>query len=278
MKERYSEPIPIGYENIPPVLGEAPRIEQEIWHNKLGARVETKPLPEYVTRKVIEKLGEQGFESIIYMPRLKLRDLAYLKLVGVDKYIEELTRDYPKLRPLESLFHLQKTNVNISRMPEKWFFQNVMDEKIDFPSLPGQWMAIETVDKPKRGEKYKDTPLADRIGLPGDRFNKLWITVDNAIKNEKTKFLREVDLLHTPADLRQFEVFEWSLIANRFGWGATNSYEWTNTEYRGSGSSNHCIVGSSDNGGAGNVFWDYPGYAKSYVGWRSAVVLGYFNR
>ena len=74
--------------------------------------------------------------------------------------------------------------------------------------------------------------------------------------------------------MRMLETLEWNLIANREGWGATNTYEWTNTEYRGPGDSDRLVAGDSDFGGAAYADWDRPAYSDGYLGFRAAVVIG----
>ncbi len=67
---------------------------------------------------------------------------------------------------------------------------------------------------------------------------------------------------------------EWNLLANREGWGQTNTYEWTNTEARDDGDSYRVLVGDSGRGGAARASWYSPEYSREYVGFRVAVVLG----
>jgi hypothetical protein len=74
--------------------------------------------------------------------------------------------------------------------------------------------------------------------------------------------------------MRMLETLEWNLVANREGWGATNTYEWTNSEYRGSGGSGRLIAGRSGLGGAAGADWGHPSDSGDSVGFRAAVVIG----
>lgn len=268
------ESAPVGPESAPVATGEVQRKEQEAWSNVLGARVDVAPLPDYVTPDVKRKLEELGFGKLIYIPKLDLKTASHIGSVGVDSYLKELQRRYPKWKPVEDLSDSEKRDHTVPRNLEEWYWQNVGDGNIDFPSLKGQWMAVETVDKPKWGDSYPDTPFARKIGQRGNRFSKSWNTINGAIEKEKAKVIRELGLSGRAVDLRQLEALEWNLAGNREGWGKTDSYEWTNTEYRVSGDSYRVLVGYSAYGGAGLAVWYHPDLGDGAVGWRAAVVLG----
>jgi len=151
------------------------------------------------------------------------------------------------------------------------FWEKVKQGRVDLPSLPGSWVAVETLPKPSYGEKYQKTAFGQRLGL-SDRFNVSWNDAKEATDKAKPKFFSEIGLRR--GEIRFLNVLEWNLLANRFGWGKTNTYEWTNSEYRESGGSCRLFVGDSGDGGAAYINGDYPGAAGDNVGFRLAVVFG----
>jgi len=110
------------------------------------------------------------------------------------------------------------------------------------------------------------------LGLE-DRFSVSWDDAHRAIENNKSELLREIGL-PSSAEVRMLEAVEWNLLANREGWGSTNTYEWTNTEARDDGDSLRVIVGDSGGGGAADALWLLPARSDGRLGFRVAVVLG----
>lgn len=281
--ERGSENLEQELEDTPIDTGsaiEAPRAssdverrEQEAWEKVLGIRVNVDALPSYLTPDIQRRLETLGLE-LRFIPKLNLRDKAYLESVGLDNFLEDLEKRHPKLRTYDDLEDSEKSDHTVPRGLEQWFWENVRDGKTDFPNLPGQWMAVETVEKPSWGTKYEKTTLADKLGFKDDRFNVSWNDVEEALTKQRRKILKDAGLETAPVDMRQLEAIEWNLLGNREGWGATNSYEWTNTEYREDGASSRLIVGGSDDGGAGYVDGYEPGRRDADVGFRLAVVFG----
>jgi len=241
--------------------------EQEAWINVLGARVDLTPLPDYVTADVQRNLKELGFETIIYAPKVDLKTADPIS--SVQYYLSQLKYRYPNWNSFETLSDREKEDRTVPRNLEEWYWEQVKIGKISFPNLNGQWMAIETLDNPAYS---KDTPFARAVELSGDRNKFSWITVNSAIEKGKAKVLRQIGLSGRPADLRQLEVLEWNLAANRFGWGNMDNNEWTNTEYRGDNvfHSSRLIVGTS----AARLGWGLPSVSYGRVGFRAAVVLG----
>src|SRR5262249_7458425 len=136
---------------------------------------------------------------------------------------EELHAQFPKWKVIEYLTHEEryddKTPANLAMS----YWKDTAAGRIDIPNFPGQWMAIETVAKPSRGSKYDktryiETPFARKIGLRGDRFEKSWNTVNNAIEQHKGEVLREAGFPEGTADIRMLEALEYNLIANRKVW------------------------------------------------------------
>jgi hypothetical protein len=133
-------------------------------------------------------------------------------------------------------------------------------------------MAVETMPKPSMGETYKKTSVSEKMGLT-DRFSVSWNDAQTAIQKAKRSILSEAGLPED-SDVRMPEALEWNLLANREGWGKSDTYEWTNTELRGSGESYRVGVGGADRGGAAGASWGHPGRSNDRLGFRLAVVLG----
>jgi hypothetical protein len=210
------------------LISELAQREQEAWQNTLGARVEVKPLPKIVTPEVRMNLEQLGL-GLRYIPALDLSYLSYLS-VGIDRYLtDKLQRKYPKWNPYESLSYKEQIDHSVPRNLERWFWGEVENRDISFPVLPGQWLAVETVEKPEYGTKYPRTPFAERIGFQNDRFRVSWYEAHKAIVREKESILSDIGLSRPPANIRFLEATEYNLLANREGWGKTNTYEWTNT-------------------------------------------------
>lgn len=245
--------------------------EQRKWQDILGTRVEVKPLPASVTPEVRKNLEAFGFE-LVYLPKLELGTLADLKRVGESKYLDDLQRRYPNWKHYESMGDRDQSDHSKPRNLNEWFWGYVKNGNINFPELQGQWVAVEKMPKPAYREKYESTPVGARLGFK-DRFDVTWNNAKAAIDKEKAKLLTDIGL-RSGADMRMLEALEWNLMANREGWGKTNTYEWVNTEVRGAGGSRRVCVGNSDRGGAAYADWDHPGFSADYLGFRVAVVLG----
>jgi len=72
------------------------------------------------------------------------------------------------------------------------------------------------------------------------------------------------------------ETLEWNLLANREGWGATNTYEWTNTKYRKYcwwGDFYRVFIGCSTCGGAARAGCFSRDCPADVIGFRLAVIL-----
>lgn len=245
--------------------------EQRKWQDILGTRVEVKPLPASVTPEVRKNLEAFGFE-LVYLPKLDIGTLADLKRAGESKHLDDLQRRYPNWKHYESMADRDKSDHSKPRNLNEWFWGLVKNGNINFPELSGQWVAVEKMPKPAYRSAYESTPVGARLGFR-DRFNVSWNDAKAAIDKEKAKLLTDIGL-RSGADMRMLEALEWNLIANREGWGKTDTYEWVNTEYRVAGYSSRVFVGNSDSGGAADAGWVHPDRSGGHFGFRVAVVLG----
>lgn len=245
--------------------------EQRRWQDVLGSRVEVKPLPSSITPEVRRNLEAFGFE-LVYLPKLELGTLADLKRLGEGRFLDDLQRRYPNWKHYESMGDRDQSDHSKPRNLNEWYWGLVKDENVTFPNLPGQWVAVEKMPKPAYGTPYESTPTGARLGFR-DRFNVSWNDAKAAIDREKAGLLGDIGL-RSGAEMRMLETLEWNLVANREGWGATDTYEWTNSEYRDSGGSSRLFAGRSDDGGAASADWVHPSDSLGRVGFRAAVVIG----
>ncbi|MDD4107009.1 MAG: AAA family ATPase, partial [Candidatus Shapirobacteria bacterium] len=250
---------------------EAVKSEQEAWKNVLGVEVDIAPIPESVTPEVREKLKDLGME-LRFIPDLDLDTVEEIKKIGVDEYLKNLQRRYPNWHKYETLSDSQRSDHSIPRNIEEWYWNFVKDGKVSFPKLSGKWMAVETMPKPQFGEKYESSKITDELGLE-DRFNVSWNDASKRISEAEGNILSAAGLPIIGEQVRMLEAVEWNLLANREGWGKTNTYEWTNTEYRDVGVSGRLVVGHSGYGGAARADWGSPVYSNGPLGFRLAVVL-----
>ncbi len=266
-------PTPTSTPDVLPSVEPTPdtNAEQRKWQEILGARVEVKPLPSSVTPEVRRNLEAFGFE-LVYLPKLELGTLAELKRSGESRYLDDLQRRYPNWKHYESMGDRDQSDHSKPRNLNEWFWGYVKGENINFPDLPGQWVAVEKMPKPAYRETYESTPVGARLGFR-DRFNVSWNDAKAAVDREKAGMLRDLGF-RSGADIRMPEALEWNLMANREGWGATNTYEWVNTEARDSGVSRRVCVGYSGYGGAAYASWFHPGRSDGLLGFRVAVFLG----
>ncbi len=245
------------------------REEKSEWNTVLGKLVEIPPLPASVTPEVQKNLEKMGME-LRFIPSLELDDINKLQKLGTKKYIEMLHSRYPNWNPYEELNDEQKQDHSIMRNLEEWYWDSVREKKIDFPKLPGKWIAVETMPKPKYGEKYKASTITDMLNL-GDRFNKKWNDIKTAIDKNGNEVLAKIGLKQ--GKLRMLEPLEYNLLANREAWGATDTYEWTNAEFCRDGVSYHVMVGRSVAGGAAYAYWYDLGLSDGLLGVRFAVEI-----
>ncbi len=243
--------------------------EQRVWQDILGGQVDIARLPDYISPEVIRNLEAFGME-LRFVPSLDLMQ-ASLGSKNVGEYLREINARYPNWKPYESLSDQEKVDHTKIRNLRSWYWEQVKANKVNFPTLPGKWIAVETMDKPSYGNQYAQTPITARLGL-SDRFNVSWNNAKEGINRIKPDLLSTLGLTGK-ADMRLLTALEWNLLGNREGWGATDTYEWVEDEYRESGVSRRLLVGGSDDGGASYVDWDHPGYSDDGIGFRAAVVL-----
>ncbi len=259
-------------------------IENEIkaYQDILGEEVIVDPMPSVITQEVVERLKFYGMR-LHYIPGLDLGTLDDLKNKGTKQFLQDLQNNYPKW-PIPGGEH---------------YWGPVERESTSFPHSGGYWVAVETVDKPEYGRwynrgAYEETEMAKALGLPG----RFWPGEDNIgdwdelnywLKEEKGKILSDIGIPN--GELRLLEVLEWNLLGLRYGWGKTETSEYTNSATEGgcinfvSGGKHDkyygapFVMGNSLYGGAKCVLW-YSSWVAQWsldkmetnaIGWRVVV-------
>lgn len=247
--------------------------EQQYWSEFLGVPAEVVPLPSEVTQDVVEKLRNMGME-IRSLPRLNIGTLDDLKRIGTKAFLVRIEQKYPGFRVFESLSISEKYDRPIGRLLNKQYWNMVKDGTLPFPDgyNKGGWLAIETMPKPSSGVSYDDTPLTTKLGFQ-DRFNVSANSADQAIRRQAAGILTDSGLPNNRT-VRMPTPEEWNLLANREGWGKTDSWEWTGIDASSYGGPRRVLVGHFDGGGAAGTRWFPPSDSSDGVGFRIAVVLG----
>ena len=271
-----SDTNPINTDETSPIIKTSEKIfckkEKKEWVDKLGGYPDVLPLPASLTPEVLRKSKEMGLEPRFIS--LDIGTLVDLQNMGVETYLKMLHSSYPDWNPYEKLLEKYakakiSDDLSETRNLRKWYWEEVKKGNIEFPKLPGKWVLVETMRKPNSDEKYDPSKITDMLGI-GDRFGKTWNDIDKAIKTNGGKVL---DKLGIKGELRMLNPLEYNLMANREGWGKTNTWEWTNTKYSDGTVSLRVIVGHSGRGGAAGASWYDPEVSYGYVGVRFLVVI-----
>lgn len=249
--------------------------EKNAWADLLGAEVPVKPLPGYVTREMREKIHALGME-LRYVPALEI-PLDTLAQRSVPEFLVEMQSRYPNLRPLESLEGTDAFDATVPRNLESWFWEQVKVGNIEFPELPGQWVAVETIAKPRKGDPYERTPLPQKLKTKDQRTYSTWDQVDNSLKGKHANRLLEELCLEGKATLRLLSAPEYTLLGNRdAGWGNTPVGEWTTTALAptpDNPGNRHLLAGGTAEGGVATFGWLNDDDKSQYVGSRAAIVF-----
>lgn len=242
--------------------------EKSQWKRVLGTEIDVPRIPYIVTPEVQENLKEMGME-LRFIPALDLGNLNKLKKLRREKYLKNLQYSYPGWNPYEELKNKEKGDHSVMRNLNKWFWDSVKDRKINFPELQGKWIAVETMPKPKRGDGYEPSIITDILNLK-NRFSKTWKYINNTLNNKGAEVLAKIGIKN--GELKMLDALEYNLLANREGWGKTNTYEWTSTEFLGEDNFYRAVVvGGSDSGGAANADLCLPENSGCDLGVRFAV-------
>lgn len=252
-------------------FSEIVKTEQQYWGDKLGNNtIEMALLPDKITPELLEKAKEMGF-SLFGIPDLRkyIRE-EDLKSMTVPEFLDNIERQLPGYHHYESLTNDQKKDYSVWRNLKKSFWEKVKAGKTAFPDFSGRWLLVETIPKPKYGNEYPPSKITDELGLEG-RFDIPWCDINEAINSNEKNILSVIGLSTTNSKVRILEAVEWNLLANRQGWGETNTYEWTNTECDDINGPYCFIVGDSDGGGAAVARYGHPNLSSVLLGFRLAI-------
>lgn len=268
-----SDENPMGEQAIekPAEISELQKKEQAEWLRVLGVKdIPIPPLPDYVTPEVEEKIKAMGME-LVFMPQLNLGTLNDLKQKGVEVYLSWLEENHPNWHSYESIMgndQQKNDHTNMMRNLKKSFWQQVKDGNIAFPTMPGVWLAIESMPKPDQENQYQNSAITSILQLQ-DRFNVSHDQASSAIASNRNKILQQMGL-SSDLEVRMPSSLELNLYFNRKGYGVSDTAEWSNTVDM----SSRVLVGDSDFGGAASFYWALPDERYSHIGFRIAVVLG----
>ena len=157
----------------------------------------------------------------------------------------------------------------------------------DTLKLKAGWVLVDTREKPgwvndqTTAQPYEDDGDMERAieelraqGLiagdanKGARFRISWEELEKP--EVRQKFAEIFDV--SPDQIRLPRAIELNFLGNAHypTWGDTNSYEWFQDSYQGSG---HLVGGDSDYGGLSSVYWDDAGGRNDGVGFRPLIVF-----
>jgi hypothetical protein len=231
---------------------EARYIEQEAWDTVLAGDVRIDPLPDFIDSGVIQKLKDMKLQ-LRFVPALQLET----EKNSVQEHLRILRERYPRWKNARRLY-----------------WELVRGDKFASPKLPGQWMAIETEPKLALVEaKDGAKSLAAELGFENSRCNTSWNSIQDAIEEQKQRILSKIGLPLERTNLRLLEALEWNLLANCEGWGKTDTWEWTNTQFCGDGHMRVIIAGNKTRGGAGSMCARSPVRSDTNLGFRAVIVL-----
>lgn len=234
--------------------------EQAKLRQFFGKDIDVPPVPASVSPEQYERWKELRYE-LHYMPD------------------EEMTEDknFPgwKKKPVSNinLFAAIKDKNNklhsdTLKLPGKWVL-------IDSREKPG-WVNDQTTAQPYEDDNTMEQAIAElraRGLVTGDankgaRFRISWEELQKPGVKAKIAEILGVE----PGELRLPRAIEYNFLGNAHypKWGDTNSYEWFQDSYQGSG---RLVGGDSGGGGLSGVGWGNAGGRSGNIGFRPLIVL-----
>lgn len=151
--------------------------------------------------------------------------------------------------------------------------------QVERRSLPGRWVAVETIAKPNYDDPngYPNDALGEAVGLE-TRFKVSYDDLHTG--GLLARMAAEAHLPKKETRLPTVEESNW--IANLMNWlrtnqqedlpdfGSTNSWEWTTNACE---SAYRCIVGRHENGGLDAVHGSWHGSRRDHIAFRVLTVL-----
>lgn len=205
--------------------------QRNLYKEIFGINVNIKPYPKEITPLIEQNLKNWGFQ-LFYIGGINPGTLENLQKNGVDSHLAEIKKKYPKLVLTEDLTNNNISDPKIPRLPEKNFWQAVLEEKTEFPEPLNDWVALEITSASQTINSGEDKLLKE-LGLDS-RTKNYWSDVIDTLSSTSTSFLsKKIGLPATDEKLGILSLFDRSIIGNLTGID-TNSkkLEFTNTYNR----------------------------------------------
>lgn len=252
-------------------LNELIATEQLAWKVVLGVIPEIKPPPKLaIDKETRERLENFGFK-LIYLPRLDLGTLNELKTKKVPGYLQNLQERYPGWRQYEKINKAEKSDFRVSRNLSREFWDLVRKGQVGFPELKGEWIAVEERFRLSFADNFsqQESDISSRFGLSYQDA----ITATQAVRMMKGELFGLTNPTKTNS-VRIPTALEYNLIANREGWGSSDSWEWTRTEVVDpQARTTRICIGHFRHGGAAVVALAQPHTGYRNVGFRLIISL-----
>jgi hypothetical protein len=222
--------------------GESLKIEQlkndetQVWRELLGVEVEIPPVPAYLNAEIITNLEKYGL-ALRAVPKLELGTINQLIELGPEAFLEQLHQRYPNWKIFESLSDTELFDSTFTKLPSESYWEDVATGRIEFPSMPGRWLAVETFITPEATQFLTDPPALDKLldiplhdGFFDYDYGRFMWNVGSLKENlaeHKTELLATLQLPST-AEPRLLSMVEWNLLTHREQWITDGSAgEWT---------------------------------------------------
>ncbi|OGH10712.1 MAG: hypothetical protein A3B38_04490 [Candidatus Levybacteria bacterium RIFCSPLOWO2_01_FULL_36_13] len=190
--------------------------EKNEWKKVLGgAAFDIKDLPHQIDEETFKTLEKAGFD-LRYIPNLNLAGLNWLKRLGAEGFMNDRLEVYP----------------NWKNIPEEWYWEQVKARNIDFPFLPGMWVAVENVKVPQGDQPYDVRPFADFFAPYKPRRDVSWDFIYQELESKGKGKLAELGIAKD-AHIRLPDFIEWNVLNQRENWDQGIKLEWTDSSYFG---------------------------------------------
>ena len=220
---------------------------------RTGARIEVPLLPDCVTPEMLNRLESKNIE-LKFDPDLDFGSLEELQNLGVDEFIVRLKQRYPNLH----IHGMKKVSDNSwVADQDNSYWNDVKNGSVDFPKLPGRWIAIETMTRkeflskklknlarPLKGTEIEWETAQDRYYYPFLPPEKRYLTkntMNEIIERDELRVLKWLGLksgeIRTPNSL-EFFLFEigsagisWFDYDHGYYDGGQIDYNWYSIEW-----------------------------------------------
>lgn len=232
-------------------------LEKNEWEKVLGGDISRdepiKNPPNWLTPQITHKFDEFGLK-LIYMPSFNPIFYPWLSLYKSSpaRNLLEFTQSFfPNLRPYEDLTKAQRQDPLIARNIKEDFWKDVRSEKISWPHMYGQWMAVETAPV-STDAVWTRFPLNPVLAISNRGMD--FINAATTISGKREEIASNIGISKDQGKARLAYPMEVNLILNRFHI-VQNKREWTNEWTKTSFNKNHkqISMGMFSQGGAADV-------------------------